>query len=106
MLNGEDFAYALASHVRISAIQSSKQSNTMTPKELSRRWNIGLDKAKKTLNITMQRGTHTVAYPSLDAHFWTNNRASIPPLENLYLHQHHVFFDHVNQGQRLHPSFC
>ncbi len=42
--------------------------------QLSRRWNIGLDKAKQTLQVTTQRGTRTVQFPSLEARFWTNDR--------------------------------
>jgi hypothetical protein len=72
--NGENLLHQLDSHVRVSSIQSSSRSNAVTAEQLSKRWNIGLDKAKKTLLVTTQRGTRTVAYPSMDARFRTNDR--------------------------------
>jgi hypothetical protein len=61
-------------NVRVSAIRSTARSNAVTPEQLSRRWNIGIEKAKKTLQVTTQRGTRTVPFPSLEARFRTNDR--------------------------------
>jgi hypothetical protein len=74
MLPGELLSDALDSQVCISALQSSTRTNAVTPEQLSQRWNIGLPKAKKTLLVTTQRGTRTVAFPSLEARFRTNDR--------------------------------
>ncbi len=72
--NGENLLHKLTSKVRISSIQSTPRSNAVTAEQLSSRWNIGLDKAKRTLQVTTQQGTRTVAYPSMDARFRTNDR--------------------------------
>jgi hypothetical protein len=59
--------------VKIFSLHSLTRANTVTAEQLAQRWNIGLNKAKKTLNVTTQCGTRTVAYPSLNARFHTNN---------------------------------
>jgi hypothetical protein len=64
----------LVSHVHVSAIHSSRRANAVTPEQLSSRWNIGLRKAKQTLQVTTQRGTRTIAYPTLESRFRTNDR--------------------------------
>jgi hypothetical protein len=77
ILNDEHLLDQLNAHVRISAvssIQSSPQSNAVTPEQLCQRWNIGLKKAKKTLQVTTQRGTRMIAYPTLESRFQTNDR--------------------------------
>jgi hypothetical protein len=66
--------HALDAQVKISAIKTSTRANAVTAEQLAQRWNIGLSKAKKTLKVTTQRGTRTVAYPSLVARFFTNDR--------------------------------
>jgi hypothetical protein len=65
---------ALDSQVKISAIKSSTRANAITAEQLEKRWNIGLSKAKKTLKVTTQQGTRTVAYPLLNARFCTNDQ--------------------------------
>jgi hypothetical protein len=74
MHNDEHFLHALDEQVHIFALHSSTRANAVTAQQLARRWNIGLNKAKKTLKVTTQRGTRTVAYPSLNARFRTNDR--------------------------------
>jgi hypothetical protein len=73
MLPDEELLHRLTANVRISAIHSTTRTNAVTAEQLSRRWNIGLDKAKKTLQVTTQRGTRTVQFPSLEARFRTND---------------------------------
>jgi hypothetical protein len=70
----DSFMKRLEQNVRVSSVQISVRANKTTPEELAYRWNIGLDKAKKTLDVTTQRGTRTVAFPSLEARFRTNDR--------------------------------
>jgi len=59
--------------IKVGSKQSSLRANKMMLAQLADRWNIGLDKAKKTLDVTAQRGTRTVAFPSLEARFRTND---------------------------------
>ena len=47
------------------AATSIKTTNGIQPSELARRWGIGIEAAKRTLNVTTQRGIRTVAHPSL-----------------------------------------
>jgi hypothetical protein len=55
MLNGNNLLQKLDERVvRVSAIQSLKQVNAMTAEQLSRRWCIGLGKAKMALQVTAQ----------------------------------------------------
>jgi hypothetical protein len=60
--------------VQVGSVHSTQRANKTTPEQLASRWNIGLDKAKKTLAVTTQRGTRTVAFPSMEARFRTNGR--------------------------------
>jgi hypothetical protein len=65
IFHDEHLLAQLSSHMHVSAFSALQRSQ---------RWNIGIKKAKKTLQVTTQRGTWTIAYPSLDAHFCTNDR--------------------------------
>ena len=58
----------------ISLINYSQQKNRIGTKELATRWNMGLDIAKKTVEVTTQRGIRTVANTILSCRFFTNNR--------------------------------
>jgi hypothetical protein len=60
--------------VQVGSVHSTQRANKTTPEQLASRWNIGLDKAKKTLAVTTQQGTRTVAFPSMEARFRTNDR--------------------------------
>jgi hypothetical protein len=69
--SNDQFIRALERQVRVSALHSTTRANAVTAEQLSERWNIGLTKAKKMLNVTTQHGTRTVAYPTLNAIFRT-----------------------------------
>ena len=56
------------------AATSIKTTSGIQPSELARRWGIGIEAAKRTLNVTTQRGIRTVAHPSLSRRFRTNDR--------------------------------
>ena len=43
----------------IGATFSSERHSSITAENLSRKWNIGIDTAKKTLQVTTQRGIRT-----------------------------------------------
>jgi hypothetical protein len=70
----DPFLERLETCARVSSVQSTTRANKTTPGQLASRWNIGLDKAKKTLAVTTQRGTRTVANPPMEARFRTNKR--------------------------------
>jgi hypothetical protein len=74
MHTDEHLLNALDDQVKIFSLHPLTRANAVTAKQLAQRWNTGLNKAKKTLNVTSQRGTHTVAYPSLNARFCTDDR--------------------------------
>jgi hypothetical protein len=48
---------------RIYALSTTKKRSALTPEILSRRWGIGLDTAKKTLQATTQAGVRNVLAP-------------------------------------------
>jgi hypothetical protein len=73
-LPDEHLLTQLTAQVRVLAINSSRRANAVTPEQLSSRWHIGLRKAEQTLKVTTQRGTRTIAYPSLESRFRTNDR--------------------------------
>ena len=47
----------------IGATFSSERHSSITAENLSRKWNIGIDTAKKTLQVTTQRGIRTALHP-------------------------------------------
>jgi hypothetical protein len=51
MHTDEEILQRFETQVQVSAIQSTTRANAVTPVQLSDRWNIGLDKAKKTLQV-------------------------------------------------------
>jgi len=51
---------------RMSAISDSRYTNKVGCQDLSRRWNIGLESAKWTLETTTQIGTQQAAHPCRD----------------------------------------
>jgi hypothetical protein len=53
----------------------SKPRYRLTPEILSQKWNIGLEAAKRTLNVTTQRGIKTVPDPSISRRWGTNDRS-------------------------------
>ena len=46
----------------VSAITTDRHSK-VGPEELARKWNIGLESAKRTLQVTTQRGVRTAVHP-------------------------------------------
>ena len=56
--------YIKATEQRKIAVTTSNARSVLTPEFLSRRWNIGLDKAEKTLKVTTQKGVRNVLVPS------------------------------------------
>ena len=55
-------------------VQSTQRENSTTAEHLSYICNIGLYKDKKTLKVTTQQGTSTVALPFLQTRLRMNNR--------------------------------
>ena len=49
---------------RLSSVVSSGGKAATTPEILSKRWHIGLDTAKRTLQVTTQAGVRNVLVPS------------------------------------------
>jgi hypothetical protein len=47
----------------VSAIGSKTRHPVVSPKELSRKWRVGVNKARQTLKATTQRGIRTAAHP-------------------------------------------
>ena len=73
-----DLSLALHDQVQVSGIVSSvntkKGSTEVTPYDLAKRWNIGLERAKRTLLKTTQRGQRTSPNPLLSQWYSTNDR--------------------------------
>jgi hypothetical protein len=53
----DPFLDRLEKSVRVGSVKSTARANKTTPEQLASRWNIGLGKAKNTLEVTTQRGT-------------------------------------------------
>ena len=68
---------ALSIHVQVSGIVSGvnikKGKAEVTPYDLMKRWNIGLETAKKTFLRTIQRGLRTSPNPLLSQWYSTND---------------------------------
>jgi Reverse transcriptase (RNA-dependent DNA polymerase) len=47
----------------LAATITGERHSILTPENLARKWNIGLDTAKKTLQVTTQRGVRTAIHP-------------------------------------------
>ena len=45
------------------AVITNERHSKVTPEELSRKWNVGLQTAKDTLRVTMQKGIRTAIHP-------------------------------------------
>ena len=70
----DEFYDTLKDTVNISVSTTSNRSSTIRPQDLMKRWGIGLETAKQTLNVTTQRGIRTVANPAISRRFRTNDR--------------------------------
>ena len=53
----------LDSDVSIAATVTGERHSSVTPENLARMWSIGLDTAKRTLQVTTQRGVRTAIHP-------------------------------------------
>ena len=50
---------------QVSAVYSSKQSPSVTAQELSKKWNVGLEKAENTIQVTTQQGVRSLMNPHI-----------------------------------------
>ena len=48
---------------RVCAVITNERHSKVTPEELSRKWNVGLQTAKDTLRVTTQKGIQTAIHP-------------------------------------------
>ena len=48
---------------RQASVMSNERHSKVTPEELARKWNIGLETARATMNVTTQRGIRTSTQP-------------------------------------------
>ena len=73
-----NLALALNVQVQVSGIvlgvNTKKRKTEVTPYDLAKRWNIGLETAKKTLLKTTLRGVRTSPSPLLSQWYSTNDR--------------------------------
>ena len=56
-------AYREDMDAQVSGVMTNDRHSKVTPEELSRKWNIGIDTAKKTLEVTTQKGVRTAVHP-------------------------------------------
>jgi hypothetical protein len=97
----DQFLNKIQNSVRVCSVQSTRRANSTTPEQLASRWKIGLTKVKKTLDVTTQRGTRTVAFPSLEARFRMNDRQLRYRRLNTALYTDDVCVCHVKEGEYL-----
>ena len=80
-----NLSLALNGQVQVSGIVSGVNTNKgkaqVTPYDLPKRWNIGLETAKRTLLKTTQRGLRTSPNPLLSQQYSTNERMLKPPVD-------------------------
>ena len=69
-----DLSLALYDQVQVSGVCTKKEKAEVTPYDLAKRWNIGLETAKQTLLKTTQRGLRTSPNPLLSQWYSTNDR--------------------------------
>jgi hypothetical protein len=60
--------------VRISSVSTQQSAPALTAEKLATNWGIGLERAEKTLQVTTQRGVHTVLPAYLSRRFRTNDQ--------------------------------
>ena len=72
----DDLGEALACNRVISGVgtATTETRRKLDPATLAAKWDIGLDKAARTIEKTTQRGMRTVLHPSLSRRFRTNDR--------------------------------
>ena len=64
-LNDDTFHQALVDNIHISSAKTTPKKGVMTPERLAKTWDIRIDKAKRTLNVTTQRGIRSIANPMM-----------------------------------------
>jgi hypothetical protein len=81
MMHDCNFHQVLTSHVIVSSVDASLSGHVRSCKAapidfmtLAARWMIASEQAKKTVQLTMQRGVHTCLNPTLAQQFPTNDR--------------------------------
>jgi len=81
MTHDYNFHQVLASHIVISNVDAnlnghvwSRRSAPINFKTLAARWMVSPEHAKRTVQLTTQRGVHTCLNPTLARRFPTNNR--------------------------------
>ena len=52
-------------HWKVSSVISNDRHSRVTPEEVTRKWNIGLETAKNTLRVTMQYGICMAVHPMM-----------------------------------------
>jgi Fe2+ or Zn2+ uptake regulation protein len=65
---------------KVSSITSNDRHSRVTPEEVARKWNIGLETAKNTLRVTTQYGIRTAVHPM-------TRRLRV---DHLHLHRHRL----------------
>lgn len=80
-IEAERFSQAIKSNVRVrfkrcnvKSVKTGKKSFAVGPKILAKRWKIGLDTARRTLQATTQLSIRTTLHPTLSRRFRTNDR--------------------------------
>jgi len=58
----------------LASVQTQQREWQVGPTSLAQTWGIGLQTAKRTLDVTTQRGIRTVLHPTLSRRFRTNDR--------------------------------
>ena len=62
MMAYHDDLDAWEEHWKVSGVISNDRHSRVTPEEVARKWNIGLETAKNTLRVMRQYGIHTVVH--------------------------------------------
>jgi hypothetical protein len=73
-LDDQIFSQMLKANVQVQSTTTTRRKGVMTAERLARNWCISLEAAKRTLEVTTQRGIRTVANPLLSRCFRTNDR--------------------------------
>ncbi|KAI2504636.1 Reverse transcriptase (RNA-dependent DNA polymerase) [Fragilaria crotonensis] len=68
------FAKTITASSGISALRSIQSGRPFEARTLARNWGIDLQTAKRTVDVTTQRGVRTVLHPTLSRRFRTNDR--------------------------------
>ena len=61
--SGKEFTQRVAASVNIASVITKDRHSKVTPEELSRKLGIGLETAKRTVEVTTQYGVRTALHP-------------------------------------------